>query len=55
MNKDAFSGFHPAVNLAFFLAALSMTMVIQHPVYLLISMVFFPPPMSWKRYVRVPP
>lgn len=39
MNKDAFSGFHPAVNLAFFLAALSMTMVIQHPVYLLISMV----------------
>ena len=37
MNKDAFSGLHPAVNLAFFLAALSMTMLVQHPVYLLIS------------------
>ena len=39
MNKDSFSGFHPAVNLAFFLAALGMTMLIQHPVYLLISLV----------------
>ena len=39
MNKDAFSGFHPAVNLAFFVAALGMTMFIQQPVYLLISMV----------------
>jgi len=39
MNKDAFSGFHPAVNLAFFAAALGMTMFIQQPVYLLISMV----------------
>ena len=39
MNKDAFSGFHPAVNLVFFAAALGMTMFIQQPVYLLISMV----------------
>ena len=39
MNKDAFSGFHPAVNLAFFVAALGMTMFIQQPVYLLISFV----------------
>ena len=39
MNKDAFSGFHPGVNLAFFAAALGMTMFIQQPVYLLISMV----------------
>ena len=39
MNKDAFSGFHPAVNLAFFVAALGMTMFIQQPVYLLISMI----------------
>ena len=39
MNKDAFSGFHPAVNLAFFAAALGMTMFLQQPVYLLISMV----------------
>ncbi|MBR2422063.1 MAG: energy-coupling factor transporter transmembrane protein EcfT [Oscillospiraceae bacterium] len=39
MNKDAFSGFHPSVNLAFFVAALGMTMFIQQPVYLLISFV----------------
>ena len=39
MNKDAFSGFHPAVNLAFFVAALGMTMFIQQPVYLLISLI----------------
>lgn len=37
MKNDAFSGFHPAVNLAFFAAALGMTMFIQQPVYLLIS------------------
>ena len=39
MKRDAFSGFHPAVNLAFFLAALGMTMFIQQPVCLLISFV----------------
>ena len=39
MKNDAFSGFHPGVNLAFFLAALGMTMFIRQPVYLLISMV----------------
>ena len=39
MKNDAFSGFHPAVNLAFFVAALGLTMFIQQPVYLLISMV----------------
>ena len=39
MNKDAFSGFHPAVNFIFFLVALGLTMFIQQPVYLLISMV----------------
>ena len=39
MNKDAFSGFHPAVNLTFFVAALGMTMFIQQPVYLLISLI----------------
>ena len=38
MKNNAFSGFHPAVNLAFFLAALGMTMFIQQPVYLLISL-----------------
>lgn len=39
MKNDAFSGFHPCVNLAFFAAALGLTMFIQQPVYLLISMV----------------
>lgn len=38
MKNDAFSGFHPVVNLAFFLAALGMTMFIQQPVYLLLSL-----------------
>ena len=39
MENDAFSGFHPGVNLAFFAAALGLTMFIQQPVYLLISMI----------------
>ena len=39
MKNDAFSGFHPGVNLAFFVAALGLTMFIQQPVYLLISMI----------------
>lgn len=39
MNKDAFSGFHPAVNLSFFLAAMGITMFISHPVFLGISLV----------------
>ena len=39
MNKDAFSGFHPVVNFLFFVVALGLTMFIQQPVYLLISMI----------------
>ena len=39
MKNDAFSGFHPAVNLAFFLVVLGLTMFIQQPVYLAISLV----------------
>ena len=39
MKNDAFSGFHPVVNFIFFVAALGMTMFIQQPVYLLISMI----------------
>ena len=39
MNKDAFSGFHPAINLCFFLAAMLITMFVSQPVYLLISLV----------------
>ena len=39
MKNDAFSGFHPVVNFIFFVAALGLTMFIQQPVYLLISMI----------------
>ena len=39
MNKDAFSGFHPAVNFIFFMAALRLTMFVRQPVYLLISLI----------------
>ena len=39
MKNDAFSGFHPFVNFIFFVAALGLTMFIQQPVYLLISMI----------------
>lgn len=38
MKREAFAGYHPAVNLAFFAAVIGMTMFIMHPVYLLISM-----------------
>ncbi len=38
MKNEPFSGFHPAVNLAFFAAAIGMTMLITQPVYLLISL-----------------
>ena len=39
MKNDAFSGVHPVVNFIFFLVALGLTMFIQQPVYLLISMI----------------
>lgn len=38
MHKDAFAACHPAVNLAFFAAALGMTMLVMQPVYLLLSL-----------------
>lgn len=38
MKTDAFSGFHPAVNLCFFAAVIGMTMFLMHPVFLFISM-----------------
>lgn len=38
MKNDAFSAFHPAVNLAFFVAALGMTMFLMQPVCLLLSL-----------------
>ena len=37
MNKDAFSGFHPFVNLSFFLMTMVITMFLNHPVFLGIS------------------
>lgn len=38
MKRETFSGFHPAVNLAFFLCVLGMSMFILQPVYLAISL-----------------
>ena len=38
MKNEAFSGYHPIVNLAFFLAVLGMTMFIMQPVFLVISL-----------------
>ena len=38
-NNEAFSGFHPAINLTFFVAVLGITMFINQPVYLGISLV----------------
>lgn len=38
MKNETFSGFHPAVNLAFFVAVIGMTMFIMQPVYLIISL-----------------
>ncbi len=37
--NETFSGFHPAINLAFFVAVLGITMFINQPVYLIISLV----------------
>ena len=37
MKQDAFAGFHPAVNLAFFAAAIGLSMFLMHPVFLAVS------------------
>lgn len=39
MRYDAFSKCHPAVNFLFFVGAIGMSVVIQHPVYLLAGIV----------------
>ena len=39
MERDAFAGYHPAVNLTFFTAAIGLTMFLMHPVFLTISLV----------------
>jgi energy-coupling factor transport system permease protein len=38
MNKDAFAGFHPFVNLLFFMAVIGFAMFFMHPVSLVISL-----------------
>lgn len=38
MKNETFSGFHPVVNLAFFVAVIGMTMFIMQPVYLILSL-----------------
>ena len=40
MEKDAFAGFHPAVNLCFFAAVIGLSMFLMHPVFLLLSLIF---------------
>jgi len=37
--KDAFSKCHPAVNFLFFVGAIGMSVVIQHPAYLIAGIV----------------
>ncbi len=38
MNKNAFAGYHPVVQLIFFTPVMLFTMFIQHPVYLIITL-----------------
>ena len=40
MEKDAFAGFHPAVNLCYFATVIGLSMFLMHPVFLLLSLVF---------------
>ena len=40
MRRDAFAGFHPAVNLCYFAAVIGLSMFLMHPVFLLISVLF---------------
>jgi len=38
MKQDAFAGFHPAVNLCYFAAAIGLSMFLMHPVFLAVSL-----------------
>ncbi len=38
MKSDAFAGFHPAVNLCYFAAAIGLSMFLMHPVFLTVSL-----------------
>lgn len=37
MKQDAFSGYHPAVNFLYFIGAILLSVMIQHPAYMLAS------------------
>ena len=37
-NKDAFSGYHPAINFLYYALVLLFSMCLMHPVYLAISL-----------------
>ena len=39
MKQDAFAGFHPAVTLGFFAAAIGLSMFLMHPVFLMLSVI----------------
>ena len=39
MKHDAFSDFHPAVNLCYFAAAIGLSMFLMHPVFLAVSLI----------------
>ena len=39
MNADTFSGFHPSINLLYFVAIIGFTMVFMHPVFLALSLI----------------
>ena len=38
MKTDTFSGFHPAVNFAYFLCVIGMTILIMQPIFLVLSL-----------------
>ena len=38
MKPNAFSGFHPAVNLTFFGIVIGLTMFLMHPIFLAVSL-----------------
>ena len=39
MKSDAFAGFHPSVNLAYFSAVIGLSMFLMHPVFLALSII----------------
>lgn len=39
MNRDAFSGYHPSVTMLYFVLAIGLTMFLNHPVCLGLSLI----------------